>query len=102
LKLACSVVVALNGTVKTSGATILVDPPLHALKVQVASAVAVTVMLLPSAYWPAGQSVLTGLGVPTVPQPAATTVTARHGLKVAVRVTGVAGMVNASGLLVPV
>jgi len=62
---------SLFGMVKLSVAEVLLESSLQWLKVQVASAVVGTVMTLPSAYWPAGHTALTGLGVPALPQPPA-------------------------------
>jgi len=101
LKVACSVA-SLVGMVKVSGATALVDAPLHWLKVQVALAVVGIVMLAPSANRPAAQSKLVaGEGEPTVPQPLEVSVSKRHALKAALTVAAVAGMVNVSVLLAP-
>jgi len=101
LKFACSEA-SLFGMVKTSGAVVLVESPVQSLNVQVEPAVTGIVTLAPSANWFGGHSALPELGVPTVPQPAAMSDSMRHVTKVAVSVTGVAGMVKTSGLLVPV
>jgi len=101
LKFACSAA-SLAGTVKASIAPVLVDAPLHWLKVQLAPAVVEIVRLTPSANRPAGQSkVVAGMGELTVPQPFAVRVSARHALMSALSVTDVPGMVNVSVLVAP-
>jgi len=100
LKVACSVA-SLVGMVKVSGATALVDAPLHWLKVQVALAVAGIETLVPSTNRPAGQlKLVAGEGEPTVPQPLAVSVSKRHAFKVAPNVSAAAGMVSVRGLFV--